>query len=122
MTFLLSSFEAKELSSLKARSEEYDQMDKEDPQLSKKVRAEVSRYQRRNTELSGKHFTEKFENIIIAYLNSNRGIEYHPSFVALCAPFIYSLERECDAYFCFEKLMQALGNVLLFFFTVEVFI
>ncbi len=76
----------------------------------KRIRGEITRYQRKTPELAGKHYTEKFENIIISYLNTNRGIEYHSSFVTLCAPFIYSLERECDAYFCFERLMQAIGK------------
>jgi hypothetical protein len=83
-------------------------MDKTDPEISKKVRGEVTRYQLRTPELQGKHYTQRFENIITAYLNANRDIEYHPSLTTLCAPFIYSLERECDAYFCFERLMQAI--------------
>ncbi|KAI8091402.1 rab-GTPase-TBC domain-containing protein [Gilbertella persicaria] len=101
---------SKELSSSKARSEEYDQMDKADPEITKKVRGEVSRYQLRTPELAGKHYTAKFENIITAYLNTNRDIEYYPALVTLCAPFIYSLDKECDAYFCFERLMQAIGD------------
>lgn len=88
-------------------------MDKINPEISKKIRGEVSRYQLRTPELAGKHYTERFENILIAYMNANRDIEYHPSLTTLCAPFIYSLEKECDAYFCFERLMQAIGTVLL---------
>ncbi|KAI8355103.1 rab-GTPase-TBC domain-containing protein [Choanephora cucurbitarum] len=99
---------SKELSSSKARLEEYEQMDKSDPEIAKKVRGEVGRYQLRTPELAGKHNTEKFENIIIAYLNANRDVEYHPALVTLCGPFIYSLYRECDAYFCFERLLQAI--------------
>ncbi|KAG2197561.1 hypothetical protein INT47_009559 [Mucor saturninus] len=99
---------SKELSSSKARSEEYEQMDKINPEISKKIRGDVSRYQNRTPELAGKHYTERFENILIAYMNANRDIEYHPSLTTLCAPFIYSLEKECDAYFCFERLMQAI--------------
>lgn len=89
-------------------------MDKNNSEVAKKIRGEVSRYQLRTPELAGKHNTEKFENIILAYLNSNRDIEYHPSMITLCAPFIYTLDKECDAYFCFERLMQAIGMSLLF--------
>lgn len=84
-------------------------MDKSNPEIAKKIRGEVSRYQLRTPELAGKHNTEKFENIIIAYLNSNRDMEYHPTMISLCAPFIYTLDKECDTFFCFERLMQAIG-------------
>lgn len=97
------------MSSSKARSEEYDQMDKTDPEIARKVRGEVSRYQLRTPELAGKHYTERFANIITAFLNANRDVEYHPALVTLSAPFIHALEKECDAYFCFERLMQAIG-------------
>ncbi|KAG2213312.1 hypothetical protein INT46_007525 [Mucor plumbeus] len=76
---------SKELSSSKARSEEYDQIDKTDPEIARKVRGEVS-----------------------PFLNTNRDVEYHPALVSLSAPFIHALEKECDAYFCFERLMQAI--------------
>ncbi|KAI8639485.1 rab-GTPase-TBC domain-containing protein [Parasitella parasitica] len=99
---------SKELTSSKARSEEYDQIDKTDPDLARKVRGEVSRYQLRTPELAGKHYAERFTNIITAFLNTNRDVEYHPALITLSAPFIYTLEKECDAYFCFERLMQAI--------------
>lgn len=89
-------------------------MDKIDPEIAKKVRGEVTRYQQRTPELAGKHNTEMFANIITAYLNANRDVEYHPALVTLCAPFIYSLDKECDAYFCFERLMQAIGKFTLY--------
>ncbi|KAG0165670.1 hypothetical protein DFQ30_008159 [Apophysomyces sp. BC1015] len=97
-----------ELSLSKARSEEYKQMDKVNSEAAKRIRGEVTRYQRRVPQVEGKHNAEAFENIISAYLNANRDIEYHPAMVSLCAPFIYALNKECDAYFCFERIMQAI--------------
>jgi hypothetical protein len=85
-------------------------MDKNDPEVAKRIRGEVARFQLKTPELAGKHFTRKFENIIAAYLNTNRDTEYHPALISFCAPFIYSMDKECDAYFCFEKLMQAVGK------------
>ncbi|KAL0090544.1 rab-GTPase-TBC domain-containing protein [Phycomyces blakesleeanus] len=99
---------SKELSNSKTRTNEYQQMDKIDPEVSKRIRGEVSRYQRRVPELDNKRYAETFENIIIAYLNTNHDIEYNPALVSLCAPFIYALDKECDAYFCFERMMQAI--------------
>lgn len=116
MTFLLLLQKAKELSNSKARSEEYEQMEKVNSELSRRIRGEVSRYQLRTPELAGKHYTERFENVITAYLNANRDREYHSSLISLCAPFIYTMEKECDAYFCFERLMQAMGNLNIYNF------
>jgi hypothetical protein len=101
---------AKELSSTKERSEEYDQIDKTDPDVAKRIRGEVNRFQRKVPDLEGKHYAEEFENVILAYLNTNRDVEYSPALVSLCAPFIYCLEKECDAYYCFERMMQAIGK------------
>ncbi|KAI8969661.1 rab-GTPase-TBC domain-containing protein [Pilobolus umbonatus] len=97
---------SRELSLGKARTEEYEQMDKMDNETAKRIRGEVIRYQRRVPELEGKEKTESFVNIILAYLNANRDIEYSPGLVSLCAPFIYVMKTECDAYYCFEKLLQ----------------
>ncbi|KAI8887865.1 RabGAP/TBC [Backusella circina FSU 941] len=99
---------SKELSSYKARREEYNQMDKIDTDLVKRVRGEVTRYQRKVQALQEADYIPMFENVILGYLNANRDVEYSPGMVSLCAPFIYFLEQECDAYFCFEKMMQAL--------------
>ncbi|KAI8989555.1 rab-GTPase-TBC domain-containing protein [Pilobolus umbonatus] len=99
---------SQELSSSKARREDYNQMDKNCPELSKKIRNEISRYQMRTPELAGKHLMEKLENVIIAYLNTNRDIEYNPALTTLCAPFVFTLDQECDAYYCFERLMQTI--------------
>ncbi|ORY96886.1 rab-GTPase-TBC domain-containing protein [Syncephalastrum racemosum] len=99
---------SKELTNSKARKEDYEQIDKTNPEISKRIRGEVTRFQRRNPLLEGKHYLERFENVILAYLNANRDVEYHPALVSMCAPFIYVLETECDAYHCFERLMQAL--------------
>ncbi|KAI7857601.1 rab-GTPase-TBC domain-containing protein [Circinella umbellata] len=101
---------SKELTTSKARKEDYEQIDKTDSEISKRIRGEVTRYQRRVPLLDGRHYMNRFENIILAYLNANRDAEYHPALISLCAPFIYVLEKEWDAYFCFERLMQAMDE------------
>ncbi|KAI7904977.1 rab-GTPase-TBC domain-containing protein [Cokeromyces recurvatus] len=102
---------SKELSSSKARNEEYEQMDKIDNEIAKRIRGEVSRYQRRVPEIQGNEYVQSFVNIILAYLNANRDVEYSPNLVPLCAPFIFILKTECDAYYCFERLMNAIEEV-----------
>ncbi|CDH58468.1 ankyrin repeat-containing protein [Lichtheimia corymbifera JMRC:FSU:9682] len=99
---------SKELSNSKARKEDYEQLDKQDPEIAKRIRGEVARYQRRVPLLDGRQHMDRFENVILAYLSANRDAEYHPALVSLCAPFVYVLDQEWDAYYCFEKLMQAL--------------
>ncbi|RCI00085.1 hypothetical protein CU098_011238 [Rhizopus stolonifer] len=99
---------SKELSSSKARVEEYEQLDKIDKDVAKRIRGEVSRYQRRFPESNLGNHVQSFVNIILAYLNNNRDIEYNSNLISLCAPFIHVMNNECDAYFCFEKLMQAI--------------
>lgn len=102
--------QAKELSNSKARKEDYEQLDKQDPEIAKRIRGEVARYQRRVPLLDGRQHMDRFENVILAYLSANRDAEYHPALISLCAPFVYVLDQEWDAYYCFEKLMQALGK------------
>ncbi|KAI9321008.1 rab-GTPase-TBC domain-containing protein [Dichotomocladium elegans] len=101
---------SKELTTSKARKEDYEQMDKVDMDIAKRIRGEVSRYQRRVPLLEGRHYLARFENVILAYLNANRDTEYHPALISLCAPFIYVYAEECDAYYCFERLMQMLDE------------
>ncbi|KAI9322541.1 rab-GTPase-TBC domain-containing protein [Dichotomocladium elegans] len=99
---------SKELTNSKARKEDYEQIDKIDPDVARRIRGEVARFQRRAPFLDGLHYLGRFENIIIAYLNTNRDAEYHPALISLCAPFVFVLEKEWDAYYCFERLMLTL--------------
>ncbi|CEJ03090.1 hypothetical protein RMCBS344292_17080 [Rhizopus microsporus] len=82
---------SKELSSCKARREEYEQMDKEDIEIAKRIRGEVLRYQRRVPDiLQEKEYVNSFVNIILAYLNSNRDVEYSPNcYFAMSDPFAF---------------------------------
>ncbi|KAJ3350091.1 hypothetical protein GGF32_005050 [Allomyces javanicus] len=52
-----------------------------------------------------------FERVITAYLNSATQADYHPSWVALLAPFVYCIRDERDIYYCFEALMQQLETL-----------
>jgi hypothetical protein len=101
--------EAKELSSIKTRIEDYSQINKTDLDLAKRIRGEVHRFQRKLPDLQ-QIDPNTFERILLAYLNTHRDTEYSSAMVAQCAPFIFCLESECDAYYCFERLMQVLGK------------
>lgn len=80
--------------------------------MTKRVRGEVSRYLRKTNIESSRNITQIVENIISAYCNHNHRVEYYPAMVNLCAPFVYSIKRECDAFFCFERMANTLGKAL----------
>jgi len=77
--------------------------------MTKRVRGEVSRYLRRTNIESSRNIPQLVEDIISSYCNHNHRVEYYPAMVNLCAPFVYSVKRECDAFFCFEKIINTLG-------------
>ncbi|KAL1914256.1 uncharacterized protein VTP21DRAFT_9070 [Calcarisporiella thermophila] len=111
--FLLGVEEAdrsKELSHIKAKSEEYQQIDKENHEITKRVRGEVSRYQRRLNLPMTKEMSTIFERVICAYINHNRHIDYSPALISLCGPFVLTLQKESEIYYCFEKLMHILND------------
>ncbi|OLY78272.1 hypothetical protein AYI68_g7680 [Smittium mucronatum] len=87
-------------------------MEKSNIFIGNRVRGEVNRYFQRlgkSSVFDSSLDSIRFENIICAYLNTNNQIEYKPSFIQLCAPFIYIISEDYDAYYCFERLMSILG-------------
>ncbi|KAI1311942.1 hypothetical protein EDD11_003222 [Mortierella claussenii] len=101
---------SKEVSTQKQRRQEFDQLDKEPNESSKRVRGEISRYLRKTTIESSRDIPRLFEEVISAYCNQNHQVEYYPAMVNLCAPFVYSIKREWDAYLCFEKMINTLDD------------
>ncbi|KAJ2727172.1 hypothetical protein GGI07_000056 [Coemansia sp. Benny D115] len=86
-------------------------MDKENVDVSKRVRGEVNRYLLRTKKdaLLDPHTAPPvFEAIICAYLNCNNHVDYTPAFIPLCAPFVITMKEEFDAYSCFERLANVL--------------
>jgi TBC1 domain family member 2 len=106
---------ANEVSESKSRYEEYVQFEKENSEISKRVRGEASRYGK-SKGLSGKmqDLPTTVENVISAYINHNRSVDYNPAMVHLCGPFVVTLEKESEVYFSFERLMQVFGKLLRF--------
>ncbi|CAG8721216.1 4070_t:CDS:2, partial [Acaulospora morrowiae] len=100
---------SQELTSLKDKYEEYLTAEKENSDIIKRLRGEVSRYQRRVRDVDGTN-TAIFENVIGAYMNNNRNVDYHPALVHLCGPFVYCIKSESDVYHCFIRLMATLDE------------
>ncbi|RHZ88195.1 hypothetical protein Glove_26g209 [Diversispora epigaea] len=105
---------SQELTSLKAKYDEYLTLEKENTDIIKRVRGEVGRYQRKNIiqDINGtKDYTNVFENVIGAYMNNNnRDADYNSAFVHLCGPFVYCIKNEAEVYYCFTRLMAILDE------------
>ncbi|KAF9358147.1 hypothetical protein BGX34_009042 [Mortierella sp. NVP85] len=101
---------SKEVSTQKQKQIDYEQIDKDPNEMTKRVRGEVSRYLRRTNIESSRNIPQLVEDIISSYCNHNHRVEYYPAMVNLCAPFVYSVKRECDAFFCFEKIINTLDD------------
>ncbi|KAJ2454690.1 hypothetical protein GGF42_003551, partial [Coemansia sp. RSA 2424] len=94
-----------------ARYEAYREIDKENVEVSKRVRGEATRYlaRARKENLFDPHSAPAvFEAVICAYINCNNHVEYSPSFVQVCAPFVITMQSECDVYSCFERLVNVI--------------
>jgi hypothetical protein len=103
---------AKELSFSKARAEDYKALEHTDNESSKRVKGEMGRYARRVKFFSSKENCATLEHVVTAYLNNNRDVDYYPALVSICAPFVITLKEECDAYYCFERLIKLLGKLI----------
>lgn len=105
---------SQEITSIKDKYEEYLAIEKENIDINKRVRGEVSRYQRKvkgfDDTNDSNDYTVVFENVIGAYMNHNRDVDYHPALVHLCAPFVYCIKNECEVYYCFARLMSMLDE------------
>ncbi|KAF9176102.1 hypothetical protein BGZ49_006694, partial [Haplosporangium sp. Z 27] len=99
---------SKEVSTQKQRMLEYEQMDKDPNESSKRVRSEISRYLRKVKIESSRDIPRLFEDYINAFCNSNHQVEYYPAMVNMCAPFVYTIKCEWEAYMCFEKTINIL--------------
>ena len=89
--------------------------EKENNEIMKRVRGEAARYQRSRSALfKTKDLSSVLENVISAYINRNRNVDYFPALIHLCGPFVHSLSKESEIYYSFEKLMNQIGNASFF--------
>lgn len=49
------------------------------------------------------------ENVLSAYINRHRQIEYAPGLVHMCGPFTVMMVEEAEIYYCFEHVMRLVG-------------
>ncbi|PVU91682.1 hypothetical protein BB561_004278 [Smittium simulii] len=97
----------------KERATRYSEMDKTHSDYAVRIRRDVNRlFQRwgKNCLFDCSEDPARFEAIICAYLNSNNNIEYKTDLIQLCAPFVFTIQEEYDAYYCFESLMSKIED------------
>ncbi|KAM9976942.1 hypothetical protein ACTFIR_010791 [Dictyostelium discoideum] len=105
----------------KQQQQEYKEIDKNDSETTKKIRAHLKRYQNFNRDKSDTRIKidwqsveirNKIENIIISYNNYNNDIEYSFGMLAILGPFISTLQTESDIFFCFAAMMKKIEENL----------
>jgi len=116
---------SQELSAERDRKvKDYLRHDKHNVEILQKVRAELRRYSgrgplghvrdaERSALLGNAENLKCFENITVAFLNGNAGVEYHDGLVHTLCPFLgCGLTDEADLFHCFQSLMLRLEQKL----------
>ncbi|EGC33444.1 hypothetical protein DICPUDRAFT_48931 [Dictyostelium purpureum] len=103
----------------KQQQQDYKEIDKNDSEITKRIRAHLKRYQnytrsdsRIKIDFQSVEIRNKFENIIISYINYNNDIEYSFGMLAILGPFIATLQSESDIFFCYVAMMKRIEENL----------
>ncbi|KAN0048009.1 hypothetical protein ACTA71_002400 [Dictyostelium dimigraforme] len=103
----------------KQQQQEYKEIDKNDTETTKKIRAHLKRYHNRDKsdtrikiDWQGVEIRNKIENIIIAYNKYNNDLEYSFGMLSILGPFISTLQTESDIFFCFAAMMKKIEENL----------
>ncbi|EGG19405.1 ankyrin repeat-containing protein [Cavenderia fasciculata] len=98
---------------------DYKEIDKNDAEITKKIRNHLKRYQihsKESTKLKidfqGVDIRNKIENIIISYINYNNDIEYNFGMLAILGPFMCTLQSESDIFHCYCAMMKKIEENL----------
>jgi len=107
----------------KQQQQDYKEIDKNDSEITKKIRSHLKRYQsyhkertsdqRIKIDFQSVEIRNKIENILISYVNYNNDIEYYSfGMLAILGPFIAILQSESDIFFCFVSMMKKIDENL----------
>ncbi|KAG0082007.1 hypothetical protein BGZ92_011934 [Podila epicladia] len=100
---------SKEISTQKRLQHEYEQMDKEPGEQARRVRGDISRCLRRCAQMrSSRNIPQLLEEIVSAYCNHNRQVEYYPAMVNIAVPIVFAVKQDWNAYACFEQVVNVL--------------
>eukprot|EP00742_Colponemidia_sp_Colp-10_P006404 GILJ01006862.1.p1 GENE.GILJ01006862.1~~GILJ01006862.1.p1 ORF type:complete len:227 (-),score=34.97 GILJ01006862.1:288-968(-) len=94
------------MSLLKKMHQDYLEFDKTNTELVRMVKAEIKHYRNDTEFFRNPSVLTKLEHITIAYLNYYHE-EYSPGLVHMLGPFVYSLQKESDQYYCFQSFLKA---------------
>eukprot|EP00741_Cyanophora_paradoxa_P022528 tig00021464_g21754.t1 len=112
---------SEEMSQRKRIKDDYKDFEKGNSEVLKQIKGEVKRYQSRSEnskrdELIDELFRDpnlqrRVENVLLAYTNHNSDTPYHHGMIYLMAPFVLSLSKEPEIFFCFQTLMTKLEEL-----------
>mmetsp|Transcript_5479 Transcript_5479/g.8514 ORF Transcript_5479/g.8514 Transcript_5479/m.8514 type:complete len:292 (+) Transcript_5479:130-1005(+) len=111
---------SEEISQRKRMAQDYGEFLKGPSDSLKHIKGELRRFQSKlEMNKSDKKVAEffkspavmsKFENVMLAYTNNNSEVPYNQGMVYLMAPFVFTLTKEPEIYFCFQGLMSRLED------------
>ncbi|KAG0035836.1 hypothetical protein BGZ82_005062 [Podila clonocystis] len=100
---------SREISTQKRLQHEYEQMDKEPGEHARRVRGDISRCLRRCANMrSSRDIPRLLEEIVSAYCNHNRQVEYYSAMVNIAVPIVFAVKQDWNAYACFEQVVNLL--------------
>ncbi|GAM17560.1 hypothetical protein SAMD00019534_007350 [Acytostelium subglobosum LB1] len=103
------------------QQQEYKEIDKNDSEITKRIRNHLKRYQihskqqqesRVKFDLQSVENRNKIENIIISYINYNNDIEYNFGMLAILGPFMCTLQSESETFYCYVSMMKRIEENL----------
>ncbi|KYQ93917.1 ankyrin repeat-containing protein [Tieghemostelium lacteum] len=115
----------------KQQQQDYKEIDKNDSEITKRIRAHLKRYHvyhrdRQSSSSSNNNGNDnrikvdfqsvdnrnKIENILISYINYTNDIDYSFEMLAILGPFIATLQSESDIFYCFVSMMKIIEENL----------
>lgn len=101
------------------QAQEYAEIEKTiSAEIKKKIRQQIKRVYPKVNLFHEEVVQSKMETIIGAYTNYNTEIDYNPSYISglisLLGPFVCSLKKESEIFWCFQSLMKKLGKIVIF--------
>eukprot|EP00164_Ancoracysta_twista_P017920 GFYU01030766.1.p1 GENE.GFYU01030766.1~~GFYU01030766.1.p1 ORF type:complete len:282 (-),score=63.91 GFYU01030766.1:72-917(-) len=99
---------SEEISQHKKMTLDYQELDKSNNDIVKRIKGELKRYQPGVQFFNDDKVLLMFEKILLAFFNTNSHLEYHPSVVHVLGPFVFTLNKETDIYFCFSKWISTM--------------
>jgi len=89
------------------QNQDYNAIDKTcTPDMVKSIKNTIARKFSKYEFFQRPEVQARIVEIISAYVNYMTDVEYSPSMISLIGPFVYSLKKDSEIFWCFEALMK----------------